>query len=252
MKQIRVYLLLTFLISWFFWGVRILAQNDLIPSFFSMVGPIGVFGPFIAFIVIKKREGRQVWLEIKKMFHIRSSKGIIFFSIMSPIVLSLIAYLLLLQNNQASFELGLTLQMIPLVGVIILVTGGPLEEFGWRGYLLPKIRNSYGFLVTAGIIGLIHGLWHLPLHFTEGTVQEVIPVSEYIAITILGAVSYSFIFEYTKSITPMIILHWLSNLSSAVFVYWQDSYGRYMLFVITIVLDVVLVLYYRKRHRQLT
>jgi len=46
----------------------------------------------------------------------------------------------------------------------------------------------------------------------------------------------------------MILLHWLANLSSAMFVYWQEDAGRYALFVATLLLDLVLIyLYFHKR-----
>ena len=36
------------------------------------------------------------------------------------------------------------------------------EEFGWRGYLLTKLKEK-GFLVSSVVIGVVWGLWHAPL-----------------------------------------------------------------------------------------
>ena len=38
-----------------------------------------------------------------------------------------------------------------------------LEEVGWTGFALPRHRRRYSPLAAAIILGMIHGLWHLPL-----------------------------------------------------------------------------------------
>jgi membrane protease YdiL (CAAX protease family) len=36
------------------------------------------------------------------------------------------------------------------------------EEFGWRGFLLPRLQARWGALAAALAIGIIWGVWHLP------------------------------------------------------------------------------------------
>jgi membrane protease YdiL (CAAX protease family) len=36
------------------------------------------------------------------------------------------------------------------------------EELGWRGYVLPRVQARHGALLSALIVGIIWGLWHLP------------------------------------------------------------------------------------------
>ena len=62
--------------------------------------------------------------------------------------------------------------------------GGPLqEEFGWRGYLLPRMLllykkynnyNSYynNATLISVVLGIIWGTWHLPLWLLEGSPQS--------------------------------------------------------------------------------
>jgi uncharacterized protein len=50
---------------------------------------------------------------------------------------------------------------------------GPVaEEFGWRGYVQPRLRARNGRIATATALGLVWGLWHLPLFFITGTGQH--------------------------------------------------------------------------------
>ncbi|MDR2956760.1 MAG: CPBP family intramembrane metalloprotease [Coriobacteriales bacterium] len=37
------------------------------------------------------------------------------------------------------------------------------EEWGWRGYLLPKVNEHLSFIPTTLLVGVIWGLWHAPL-----------------------------------------------------------------------------------------
>ena len=60
--------------------------------------------------------------------------------------------LLALQLGQ-SMLLGGLLNLIPALG----------EEWGWRGYMMPKLRESLPPLPALLLGGLIWGLWHAPL-----------------------------------------------------------------------------------------
>ena len=42
------------------------------------------------------------------------------------------------------------------------------EEFGWRGYLLPRLTGMFGFWRGAALHGAIWGFWHAPLIFLLG------------------------------------------------------------------------------------
>jgi membrane protease YdiL (CAAX protease family) len=39
------------------------------------------------------------------------------------------------------------------------------EEFGWRGFLLPRLAAAWGLLPAALAIGIVWGVWHLPADF---------------------------------------------------------------------------------------
>ncbi|TCC10276.1 CPBP family intramembrane glutamic endopeptidase [Kribbella soli] len=50
---------------------------------------------------------------------------------------------------------------------------GPVsEEFGWRGYVQPRLREYFGPLGTTVVLGAAWGVWHLPLYFLNGTGQH--------------------------------------------------------------------------------
>jgi membrane protease YdiL (CAAX protease family) len=61
----------------------------------------------------------------------------------------------------------------PLMALVYTFVAGPLaEEFGWRGYVQPRLRRVHGATVTTAVLGAAWGAWHLPLFFMPGTGQH--------------------------------------------------------------------------------
>ena len=49
---------------------------------------------------------------------------------------------------------------------IALVTGlvvGLFEEIGWTGFAVPQLRQGHGLFTTGVTVGVVWGVWHLPL-----------------------------------------------------------------------------------------
>ena len=93
-----------------------------------------------------------------------------------PMVLTLLGTLLYFAIYPSAFTLAsyhaaMEAEPIPPVLVVLLLLMTPLfnlvpcfgEEWGWRGYLLPKIARRMGFLPAVLLTGLIWGLWHAPI-----------------------------------------------------------------------------------------
>lgn len=58
---------------------------------------------------------------------------------------------------------------IAAIGMIFPSLG---EEPGWRGFALPRLQLQYGPLSGSLILGVLHGLWHLPVYFIPGTILD--------------------------------------------------------------------------------
>jgi membrane protease YdiL (CAAX protease family) len=55
----------------------------------------------------------------------------------------------------------------------ILRDPGPLgEEFGWRGFALPRLLQRLSPLQSSLLLGSLHALWHAPLFFIDGMPQQ--------------------------------------------------------------------------------
>jgi uncharacterized protein len=82
----------------------------------------------------------------------------------------------------------------PVIGIgalfLAVLTFG--EEYGWRGYLLPKLL-PLGEVKAAVIVGLIWGLWHAPLLLAGLNFADVNPLAS-IGIFMVAAIVMSLIF----------------------------------------------------------
>jgi membrane protease YdiL (CAAX protease family) len=52
-----------------------------------------------------------------------------------------------------------------LSGLVIGTLFALAEEIGWRGYMLPRLLGR-GVVPAMLLVGLLHGIWHLPLMLT--------------------------------------------------------------------------------------
>jgi membrane protease YdiL (CAAX protease family) len=90
------------------------------------------------------------------------------------------------------------------------------EEFGWRGFALPKLQTNYHALYSSAILGVICGFWHFPLFFIQPersagiSVLYIAPL--FILICVFLSIIYMFIFNSTRgSVFLVTIFHTSMN-----------------------------------------
>jgi len=248
-KEIVVFLILTFLITWSLWLFPVLNSAGLkVPVFLIALSMAANFGPtFSAFILTAKHSGKTgVKNLLKKGVNFRFGK-LWFFIILSAPIIGLLSFLIVRQTGyefQTDFFKN-PYSILPFF-FMMTITGGPLgEEFGWRGYLLERLQKKFNSLNSSLILGLIHGIWHLPLFFIAGTTQSFIPFWEFMAIITFTAPFYTFIFNNTgKSIAGAILFHSFSNLTAWMFPYWHIDIGRWVFFSFNLILLFIIICKY--------
>lgn len=115
-----------------------------------------------------------------------------------------------------NFAATLIVSFLPfhLVGNIWFGLG---EEWGWRGYLLPKLARLYGPLPAVFISGAIWGLWHGPLTAIEqlnaggGAAQVWMGVGMYVVSCCAFSMLFSYITLRCGSCIPAAIAHMYHN-----------------------------------------
>jgi membrane protease YdiL (CAAX protease family) len=96
---------------------------------------------------------------------------------------------------------------------------GPMEEWGWRGFLLPLVQRRMAPVWAGLAVGVVWALWHLPAFSLGGTPQSAWDFTPFF----LGAVGASLIvtalFNASRgSILVAMLFHWNLN-----FPLWPDG-----------------------------
>lgn len=104
------------------------------------------------------------------------------------------------------------------------------EEWGWRGYLVPKLSEKFSFLPTVLISGVIWGLWHAPLiamGHNYGVDYAGAPIGGILAMCLFCIVMgtcLSFLCLRAKSCIPGVIGHGaLNGFASAAIMFSRDG-----------------------------
>jgi CAAX protease family protein len=98
-----------------------------------------------------------------------------------------------------------------------LWTGPVAEEFGWRGYLLPKFAERWSPVAAGLVIGVIWALWHLPL-FYDSAFADVPSAVKFLATTAAWSVTLALLIIRARgSVLPAIACHWAINSQVIIF-----------------------------------
>jgi uncharacterized protein len=68
----------------------------------------------------------------------------------------------------ADLGVGGVALVFPLLVLGQLPSSPLLEEFGWRGFALPLLQGRWNALAASVVLGLVWGVWHLPLMVAYG------------------------------------------------------------------------------------
>ena len=113
------------------------------------------------------------------------------------------------------------------------------EEFGWRGYALPRLQARYSAVTASIILGIIEGIWHYPLIIIGTWWQDSIVLLLYWFI--LTAILRTWIYNNTGgNLLAAMLFHGMGNTqsdivsccASATHIYWV--YGLATLIVVLI------------------
>ena len=135
-----------------------------------------------------------------------------FLSPLAVLTLAAAIHMALGGSVPTSPAMGHVALLIANFGLVFLV-GGPLgEEFGWRGYALPVMQERLGWRSASLALGIIWGVWHLPLFFVTGSSQNQGSMVAFFVLIVAASVFYTWLLTRTRwSVLPALVLHTASN-----------------------------------------
>jgi uncharacterized protein len=232
---------LTFAYSWIIWLPSVLAGLGVklpfdVAGYSIVVVIIGAFAPLLAALTLVARENG--WQAIKKFFgqafdfHIKPIYLVL--ALVLPIVIHAIAHYLALA---VGFEVANTLfpsemAVAPIVlaipyFVLMLVLGGGQEEFGWRGYAQEPLQEKFGIIPASLLIGLIWGMWHLPLWFMPGDLHSAYSFLAFVMMTTSISVIYGWLYNSSgKKLIVVIFFHAMNNTAAPLLPFLHGIAGK--------------------------
>jgi uncharacterized protein len=212
-KPVALYLLIAFGLAWLCWlpvllgpsGLHLTRYDASIPVFVSL----GTVGPLIAsFIATRYETGR--WAMPSRFLparHWRRWLCLVIGPALTIVAFVVIPYMICVAPGHKLIPIGF---LAPLAAVWPNILGGPLEEeFGWRGYLLPRLSPRMGSTWATLLIGVIWASWHLPMFLAH---VWGISFWYYVPIVVAQAVFASLAYFTTgNSILAPILVHYTFN-----------------------------------------
>lgn len=252
-SNVWIFVLMAYGFTWLFWVPDALIAQGIwnAPAGVKnlLAGPfnLGPWGPLVAAVAITFlfQGGSGVKELLKRGLMIRLGKWWWVILLTFPVLMGGSLGLSVIFGNPApEFEALAQPIALPFALVVIFFNNGPLqEEFGWRGYAFEHLRRKYDALTAAIIVGLIWGLWHLPLFFVPRAEDYYNrPLWGLLLTTTLAGIIIAWFYANTKgSIFAAMLGHTMFNWSNWVFpALKSDSaalilFGLYFLAVVYIV-----------------
>lgn len=215
-KQLRnrypvvTFVILTYAISWAIWVPLGVAQID------TPLYKIGAFAPTLVALILTGLAGGRTGIQqlLQRLLIWRVHIGWYLFSLLSTAVgvLSAIGLHVWLGGAVPEFNDPAQLYLVIPVFLYVLFTSVIGEEIGWRGYALPRLQARYSALEASLILGLVWGVWHLPLFWMAGNFHQQIPISLFLLQTTGFSILYTWMANHTRgSLLLAHLFHAASN-----------------------------------------
>ena len=101
--------------------------------------------------------------------------------------------------------------VIPMVFLYVPFFFG--EEYGWRFFLQPRLQKKFGKIKGVILLGVIWGIWHLPLVLFYYSTPEnfFYAVTTQIMCCIFLSIVFAYFYEKSGSLWCVVLLHFMNN-----------------------------------------
>ena len=251
---IVIFLLATFALMFVSHGIIALLLEFGVVSFESMpvqiLGIIGGGAPaFAALFIVYARYSKETqdayWSWV---FTFKVPYYWWLFIFLAPLLLGGVLHYIN-ESSLAFIDLGIgDIIGIPIMFGAMIFAGGA-EELGWRGILQKESEPSVPLAYIGIFIGIIWGLWHLPLFLIEGFAHYDYAFSIYILSTVIFSLWMTGVVYKTGSVGMAILMHAAVNTAANLGfnVPMERSPVIYTMLILVVIVSVVWLLRLEKR-----
>jgi membrane protease YdiL (CAAX protease family) len=212
-----IYFILTFIISWS--AILIAAGPSGLPATVDQIVVLGMaalLGPSVAGILMTGLASGREGLHQLVSRLLRWRVGARWYGVALLVApLSATAVLLALSLFSPEFLPGIFTSddkaTLLLTGIIAGLGVGLLEELGWTGFAIPRMRLRYSVLATGLIVGLLWGAWHFTLFWESDSFSGAFPFALLLARLFFWLPAYRvlmvWVYDHTESLLVAILMH---------------------------------------------
>jgi len=235
------FFLLTFAYAWIIWIPSVLDGLGLdlpfdVTGYSTVVVLIGAFAPLLAAITLitrdEGRKGLKAFFGRALDFHIKPVYLIIALGL--PLVIHVIAHYMALAFDldvaktlfPAEISIAPVILAVPYF-ILMLVIGGGQEEFGWRGYAQEPLQEKIGVIPASLVIGVIWGIWHLPLWFMAGDMHNAYSFLAFVMMTTSISLIYAWLYNSSgKKLIVVLFFHAMNNTAAPLLPFLHGIEGK--------------------------
>jgi membrane protease YdiL (CAAX protease family) len=111
-------------------------------------------------------------------------------------------------------DLDVTIPVVVIMFLLFIFPGSAGgEEIGWRGFALPHLQAVRSALGASVVLGVVWGVWHLPLYLLGADIRPVSLFPAWVLLTVAASVIYTWMYNGTGgSLLIVVLFHAASNL----------------------------------------
>lgn len=217
-KNLKSYFIFTYLLFWLLLGLTGFLISIEVPLLLQNIFKnICAAAPtFVILVMLKKLYpglSFKQYLKLNFAKKINPHDFLSSFLLQAAVVIAAVLAFFIINNKPLSTMAFIASSSIIPVLIMDLTSGALGEELGWRGYALHILQKKYVPLTAGVIVGVVWGLWHLPLMILSG--YSGLELVYYMVAFMTAIVSFSvimtFFYNKSKNILIAMWMHFLFN-----------------------------------------
>ncbi len=235
------FFLLTYAYSWVIWIPSVLDGIGInlpfsVSGYSTLAVIIGAFAPMMAALtlVIREEGWKGIKIFFRQVFDLRIKPIYLILALGLPVIIHLIAHYLAIAVglDVAKTLFPTEIPVSPIVlsipyFILMLVIGGGQEELGWRGYAQEPLQEKIGVIPAGLVIGVIWGVWHLPLWFMTGDLHSAYSFLAFVMMTTSISIMYAWLYNSSgKKLIVVMFFHAMNNTAAPLIPFLHGEVGK--------------------------